>query len=38
VTELAAFGVVRSVAAAGEELAPILVDAMEQSARAETTT
>ncbi len=38
VTELAAFGVVRSVAAAGEELAPILVDAMERSARAETTT
>lgn len=38
VTELAAFGVVRSVAVAGEELAPILVDAMERSARAETTT
>ena len=38
VTELAAFGVVKSVAAAGDELAPLLVDAMDRNARPETTT
>lgn len=38
VTALAAFGVATSVAAAGDELAPILVDAMERGARAEATT